>query len=187
MNKSITTALTAMSLFATGTALAAEPKPCSPEKTSGAYIAVGNELNPLAEFIDQLELRADGSATWWQSTSGEGFITGSGQSRQVGSWKCVSGTTLVVTTIGMRYHSTQVPDPDDPANILRDVERDSYSRGWHKFVVVNRDTLQRVNRVFKAFDLSDNPLDPNATPISVEAAELQRPYRRVVPLSSDLP
>jgi hypothetical protein len=187
MIKQAHAAVLALSVLAIPAAFAAEPKPCSPEKTAGTYVAVGNEINATAEFIDQLELHGDGTATWWQSTNAEGLMSSGSGSRQLGSWKCVSATSLIVTTIGMRYRSTQITDPDDQTNILRDVVRDTYVRGLHAFAVVDRNTLNRTHRAFRYIDLGENPLDPNAPVAVLEASDLQRPFRRVIPLTSDRP
>jgi hypothetical protein len=53
--------------------------------------------------------------------------------------------------------------------------------------VVNINKLNRTRRVSKEINLSDNPLDPNVVPISIEDLSTQALFQRVIPLTSDLP
>jgi hypothetical protein len=114
MLKSISTGLIGISAFMASTAFAFN-LPCNPLRVPGSYI----RQDATVEFIDQLELHIDGTAAWYQSTAFDLLVTGGTFIRQVGSWKCVSATRLVVTTIGMEYLPTQVPDAFPPTASLR--------------------------------------------------------------------
>jgi len=179
--KSISTALVGILAFTASTAFAVNP--CNPLTVPGAYI----RWIPAAEVIDQLELHIDGTAAWYQSTAFDFLVPGGTFIREVGSWKCVSATRLVVTTIGMGYQPTQTPDAFPPNNLVTDEAKFAYLRHTHQFDVVSINTLNRTRRVFMEIKLSDNPLEPNVVPLSIQDTSVQALFQRVIPLTSDLP
>ena len=182
MLKSISTGVIGISAFMASTAFAVN-FPCNPLTVQGTYI----RQIPAAEVIDQLELHIDGTAAWYQSTAFDFLVTGGTFIREVGSWKCVSATRLVVTTIGMGYQPTQTPDAFPPNNLVTDEAKFAYLRHTHQFDVVSINTLNRTRRVFMEIKLSDNPLDPNVVPLSIQDTSVQALFQRVIPLTSDLP
>jgi hypothetical protein len=182
MLKSISTGLIGISTFMASTAFAVNI-PCNPFTVAGTYL----RHDSTVEFIDQLELHIDGTAAWYQSTAFDFLVTGGTFIRQVGSWKCVSATRLVVTTIGMEYTPTQTPNPFPPNNLVTDETIFAYQRLTHQLDVVNINTLNRTRRVGKEIKLSDNPLDPNVVPISVQDLSTQVLFERVIPMTSELP
>jgi hypothetical protein len=171
-----------MSAFMISTAFAVNI-PCNPLTVAGSYI---REVSS-GFIIDQLELHIDGTAAWYQSTAPQNLVTGGTFIRQIGSWKCVSATRLVVTTVGENYTPTQVPDLFNPGLYVTDEMYDSFSRITHQLDLVNVNTLNRTRRVTKTFGLTQDPLDPNAVPISNQDTTVPALFRRVVPLTSDLP
>ncbi|MGB8326358.1 MAG: hypothetical protein WCE48_02135 [Steroidobacteraceae bacterium] len=181
MLRRVSTLIVGMSAFTMSAALAVNI-PCNPLTVAGSYI---REVTG-GSIIDQLELHIDGTAAWYQSSAPQLLVTGGTFIRQIGSWKCVSATRLVVTTVGENYTPTQVPDPFS-SNLVPDEFYDSFSRITHQLDLVNVNTLNRSRRVTKTFGLTQDPLDPNAVPIFNQDTTVPALFRRVVPLTSDLP
>ena len=185
MLKSVSTALIAMSVIMVSTAFA-DDKPCSKARTAGSYIRLRDDPTPT--FIEQVVLHSDGTAYFYQSTSLDHPITNGTSTSEIGSWKCVDADTLVMTVIGENYRSEPITSPDDPLLTLRDTAPDSRDRLTLRFDVQDKDTLVRNYFIDWNFDLSANPLDPNAVPLYDPVIGTNTPvYQRVPVLTSDLP
>lgn len=177
MFKSTLAALATLLMFMGATAFAGgSGTGCDPERVAGSYIALrptifsGSGLGVL----DQLKLGSDGTAYWYQSTAFDLMISTGSFIPEIGSWKCQRDGTLVVTTIGVNYHS-----------LGTDIAKDSNTRFTQKLSVVDSNTLQNISRVQRIFALTDDPLGPLGIPGPPNTSVFQ--YKRVKPLPSDIP
>jgi hypothetical protein len=175
MFKTAFAALFTLLMFMGSTAIADD---CTVKKATGSYVA----LRPTtvsgsgAGILDQLRLNSDGTAYWYQSTSFDLLVSQGSFIPQIGSWQCNADGTLLVTTIGVTYHSTGT-----------DIAKDSNERFTQKLSVINDDTLQVIIRVFKDFPLTTDPLDPAAVPSSTRTGTTPFQFKRVKPVPSDIP
>ncbi len=174
MFKTAFAALFILLLFMSSTAIA----DCSVKKQAGSYVA----LRPTtisgsgASILDQLRLNSDGTAYWYQSTAFDLLVTTGSFIPQIGSWKCLDDGNLLVTTIGVTYHS-----------VGTDIVKDSNERFTQKLSPTNDDTLTVIIRVFKDFPLTTDPLDPTAVPSSTRTGTTAFEFKRVKPVPSDIP
>jgi len=178
MFKSALAALFTLLMFMGATAFAGgSGTECDPEKVAGSYIALrpttfsGSGLGVL----DQLKLGSDGTAYWYQSTAFDLLVSQGSFIPEIGSWKCLRDGTLVVTTIGVNYHTVGG----------QDIAKDSNHRFTQKLSVVDSNTLQTISRVARNFALTDDPLGPLGVPGPTSTAVFQ--FKRVKPLPSDIP
>ena len=178
----VTLATFALLIFLASTALAASggDNACNPNKVAGAYVR--NRPNTFSGsgpgLIDQLVLNNDGTAYWYQSTAFDLMVTTASFIPQIGSWKCIDNSTLVVTTVGTTYHSTATASGPD-------LVKDGNQRLTQKLSIVDDDTLQTLVRVFSDLPLTEDPLGSNVTNTSVSTVQV--PYKRIKPILSDLP
>jgi hypothetical protein len=119
-------------------------------------------------------LTSEGTAYWYQSTAFDLFVTTGSFIPQIGSWKCIDDKTLVVTTVGVTYVSTG-----------NDIQKFQNERFTQKLSVIDDKTLQTVARVQRHFNLTDDPLGPNAVTITPLIGQFQ--YKRVKAFRADVP
>ena len=183
MIKHTSIVLMSLLVFAVPTALATTTSPlCTRAKVAGSYIRYNSEF----QFIDQLVLHSDGTAYWYQSTAPERIVVDATFIPEVGTWKCVSGTTLVVTHIGATYVPESTFDPNLGGNVSAEV-LDSFDRITSKFSVINHNSLTRIRRVEETIALTDDPSDPNVGTVLSDTSIAVPGWKRVIPLPSKVP
>ena len=178
MFKSTLAALATLLMFMGSTAFAGgggKENKCDPQKVPGSYIALRPDVFSGSGFavLDQLKLGSDGTAYWYQSTAFDLLVSQGSFIPEIGSWKCLKDGTLVVTTIGVNYHTVGG----------QDIAKDSNSRFTQKLSVVDSDTLQNIQSVFRFFALTDDPLNPTGGIPTDSFAVFQ--YKRVRPITSE--
>ena len=178
MLKSALAALATLLMFMGATAFAGgSGTECDPEKVAGSYIALRPALFSGSGLgvLDQLKLGSDGTAYWYQSTAFDLLVSQGSFIPEIGSWKCQRDGTLVVTTIGVNYHTVAA----------QDIAKDSNHRFTQKLSIVDSNTLQNILRVSRAFLLTDDPLGSNFIASGSSADPFQ--WKRVKPITSDVP
>jgi hypothetical protein len=181
MFKSTLAALATLLMFMGSTAFAGggggKGNECDPQKVAGSYIALRPALFSGSGFavLDQLKLGSDGTAYWYQSTAFDLLVSQGSFIPEIGSWKCLRNGTLVVTTIGVNYHTVAA----------QDIAKDSNHRFTQKLSIVDSNTLQNILRVSRFFLLTDDPLGSNFIGSGSSADPFQ--YKRVKPITSDVP
>ena len=109
-------------------------------------------------FIYQLNLNADGTATQiWTGSSD--FIVNQGTIMpRIGSWKCRDDGKLVVTTIEASY--APIPPNTHPDQPYADVELAFYTRTTALFSVDDANTLTRLQARARRYTPTQDPTDP---------------------------
>jgi len=112
----------------------------------------------IHNFIYQLNLHTDGSATQINTGSNDYILNTGTNMPWIGSWKCRDDGKLVVTMINSGYGPIAAfTHPDQP---LADVELAFYVKVTHLFSVDDANTLTRLQSRNRAYGPADDPTDP---------------------------
>lgn len=149
---------------------------CDSEKVAGSYVGLRPNTFSGSGFglLDQLILNKEGTAYWYQSSAFDLFVTTGTYIPQIGSWKCIDGRNLVVTTVGVTY-----------ASVGNDIVKSQNTRFTQKISVIDDKTLQTVARVQRFFLLTDDPLGSNVVGTTTFTDQFQ--YKRIKPFKNDVP
>ncbi len=121
---------------------------------SGSFVGLRG-TTPDDAVMDQYIFDEDGTVYHEQSTALGFPNTTQTHGADVGTWEFKDGF-IYATLIGYTADSTTVGS-------CCDVNIASYSRDTEKYKVIDKDTLEVQQRVFRTFTLSENPLTDEGT------------------------
>lgn len=120
-------------------------------KISGSFIGLRGSTQADA-VMDQYILNEDGTVYWNQSSAlvlpqiDGTFLA------EIGTWS-LKGDHIILTTVS----AASAPVAGDDLNI------NNYTRSTQEFKIINKNTLQVIHRVFRTFNLNENPLTDQGT------------------------
>jgi hypothetical protein len=154
----------------------------------GAYVSSPNTPTDLFgdgtvihNFVFQLNLGSDGSATQYWTGLPDYFLTLGTGSPQIGSWSCRNDGKLIVTLLAGGY-APIAPGPNNPTN---DVSLLRHLRTTYLFTVDDDNTLTRIqsrSRVYAPAD--DASIATGGTLATLHTDTVQ--YKRLVASDADL-
>lgn len=193
--KNVVVAFLGLSMFMVTPAFPQGNAGCKNGKFVGSYTHLdtfpdvwGDGTNVLHQFIRQLTLHSDGTATEETTGAPDIMLSGGTTSSRVGSWTCLSDGQLVVTLIFAVYlptndavnHPVFTPIPP-PVDILLT----QHSRMTSRFSVTDTNTLTRTLARTRRYNAKEDPTDPTGgvlQPLNTNVVV----YKRVVASDADL-
>jgi len=139
--------------------------------------------NTIHNYIFQLNLHADGTATQiW--TGSNDYVMNTGTTMPwVGSWKCRDDGKLVLTLIEAGY--LPVPAGAHPGQVLADNELIAHFRSTYLFSVDDANTLTRIQARTRTYAPDQDPTNPAGGTLGF-ISSLTVTYTRVQASDADL-
>ncbi len=132
-------------------------------------------------FVGQLNLHTDGSADQHTTSSPDYLINLGSSSPEIGSWTCRADGKLVVTLINGNYG----PSPISANAPIPDTTLFNHSRVTYLFSIEDDNTLRRLQRRVRRYNVSQDPTDPaSGTLRPLNSIEVI--YKRLVASDADL-
>ena len=189
MLKKMMFALVALSLFMVVPAFADKNEGCKNGKFVGSYTLLDPSFDVLGDgsvlhnLLFQLTLHSDGTvAQNWTGLPDFQINTGTG-TPWIGSWKCQNNGKLLVTTLRANFD----PTPPIPGHtVYADTQLSVHLRNTYLFVVLDDNTLKRVQARFRLYDPTQDPTDPNGGTLSPKVDTTEFTYKRLVASAADL-
>lgn len=188
-------ALIVLSLLTIVTVPAKADAGCKNGKFVGSYTLSstfpdlwGDGTNVVHNFVLQLNLHSDGTATEEFSGFPDVMLSFGTGTEFVGSWACRKDGKLIVTMISTVYvpttdainHPSTVPSPPPVDLFLQSSSRDTFL-----FAVTDDNTLTRVQFRRRAYLPTEDPADPAAGTLG-PLNTTQVVYKRLVASDADL-
>jgi hypothetical protein len=164
-----------------------KPIDCKKADFYGSYIRT--ELNQdvfgdgsaVRNFLYQLNLQSDGTATQYWTGVNDFVVTLGTGSPWKGSWTCRSDGKLIVTLLVANYY----PVTGNPNVTSADVELREYFRTTYLFSVDDENTLTQIQARTRAYHANQDPTDPTAGKLGkLSTATLI--YKKLIASDADL-
>jgi hypothetical protein len=164
-----------------------KPAGCKKVDFYGSYVRT--ELNQdvfgdgsaVRNFVYQLNLQSDGTATQYWSGVNDFVVTLGTGSPWKGTWTCRSDGKLIVTLLVANYY----PVTGNPNVTGADVELKEYLRTTYLFSVDDENTLTRVLGRTRTYSAAQDPGDPTGGSLGkLSTAALT--YKRLIASDADL-